>query len=133
MSQRIDKWLWAARFYKTRQLCIKAIKNSRISINGSISKPASSLKVGDRVKIKQGSYQREFLIDGLNEKRGSATIARALYHETEQSIEAGEQLKKQLSMQPRIEMASKKPDKRALRFSRNLKRAQHNSSTRQND
>lgn len=122
MSQRIDKWLWAARFYKTRQQCIKAIKNSRISINGSIIKPASSLKVGDRVKIKHGSYQREFVIDGLNDKRGSATIARALYHETKQSIKAGEQLKKELSMQPRIDLASKKPDKRALRSGRDLKR-----------
>jgi ribosome-associated heat shock protein Hsp15 len=121
-SQRIDKWLWAARFYKTRQLCIKALKNSQISINGNISKPASSLSIGDEVRIKQGSYQREYLVDGLNDKRGSATLARALYHETQESIAAGEQLKKQLSMQPRIEMNSKKPDKRELRSGRNLKR-----------
>jgi len=122
MSQRIDKWLWAARFYKTRQLCIKAIKNGRISINGNISKPASSLTVGDRVKIKQGPYQREFLVNELNDKRGSATLARTLYHETERSLDAGEKLKQQLAQQPRMEMTSSKPDKRALRTGRNLKR-----------
>ena len=121
-SQRIDKWLWAARFYKTRQLCIKAIKNSRVKINGNICKPSSSLVIGNHLEIKRGAYPIIVEVDGLNEKRGSAPIARTLYHETQESIQTRTKLQEQLALQPKIETSLKKPDRRSVRTGRDIKR-----------
>jgi ribosome-associated heat shock protein Hsp15 len=122
MSTRIDKWLWAARFYKTRQLAIKAVKNSQIGLNGQNVKPAATVKIGDTVSIKKGLHQLETLVDGINDKRGSATVAQTMYHETDQSIADRESLKKQLTNQPKIDIDHRKPDKRGVRSHRQLKR-----------
>ena len=124
MSTRIDKWLWAARFYKTRQLAIKAVKNSQISLNGQNVKPAATVKIGDTVSIKKGLYQLETLVDRVNDKRGSATVAQTMYHETEQSIAGRESLKQQLASQPKIDIDHRKPDKRGVRSHRQLKRGE---------
>jgi len=121
-SVRIDKWLWAARFFKTRQLAIKAIKSSQIQINGQVIKPAAALRKDDLVIIKRGLYTLQLSVLGLSEKRGSATIAQTLYKETDESIHAREILKQQLASQPKIDIDRRKPDKRGVRNHRALKR-----------
>lgn len=120
---RVDKWLWAARFYKTRQLAAKAIKTGKIAIaNKVISKPATTLKREDSVSIKRGPYKVHIIIDDLTENRGSATIAKTLYHETSESIAAREALKKTLANQPFMHIDQQKPDKRGVRSQRAFKR-----------
>jgi len=121
---RIDKWLWAARFYKTRQLAIKAVKNSQISINNQTVKPATNIKVGDFLIIKKGVFQQEVEILGLLEKRVSATIAQSLYQETDSSKKEAEKLKEQLASQPKIDIEHRKPDRRDVRSHRAFKRGE---------
>ena len=121
---RIDKWLWAARFYKTRQLAIKAVKNSQISLNGQAIKPAASVKVHDKVIVKKGPYQIEVEVLGLLEKRVSATIAQTLYQETQESVDARAKLQEQIAGQPKIDIDHRKPDKRGVRSHRAFKRGE---------
>jgi ribosome-associated heat shock protein Hsp15 len=85
---RIDKWLWAARFFKTRELASKACEMNRVESNGLRAKPAREVRLGDMLQIKNegGEWQVEVL--ALSHQRGSAAIAQTLYRETEQSIEA---------------------------------------------
>jgi ribosome-associated heat shock protein Hsp15 len=79
---RVDKWLWAARFFKTRSLAQTAIAGSRIKVNGERVKPAHDLKVGDAVVVRAGEYEWHLVVKGLSEKRGPAVQARLLYEET---------------------------------------------------
>jgi len=85
-SVRIDKWLWAARFFKTRSLATDAVDSGKVRLNGDRVKPARSVKVRDTLAIDNGSTEWEVVVHGLAEKRGSAAVAQALYAETEQSI-----------------------------------------------
>ena len=121
---RIDKWLWAARFYKTRQLAIKAIKNNQISLNGQTVKPATHVKLNDRLRIQKGVFELEVSVLGLLEKRVSAAIAQTLYEETSESASLRKQLKEQLANQPRIDIDHRKPDKRGVRTHRAFKRGE---------
>ena len=121
-SSRIDKWLWAARFYKTRPLAVKAIKNGQIIINGQRTKPAALVHSGDSLIVKKGIHQTEVEIIEISQQRGSATIAQTLYTETKQSIKNKEALKQQLASQPKINIDKRKPDKRGVRTNRQLKR-----------
>ena len=83
---RIDKWLWAARFYKTRTLACDEINKGRVQVNEQDVKPARELKVGDVVQLRQGPIVRTVTVLGLSDQRGPATVAQALYAETEDSI-----------------------------------------------
>jgi ribosome-associated heat shock protein Hsp15 len=86
MSVRIDKWLWAARFFKTRTLAQDAVAGGRIRMNGDRVKPAKDVKPGDAVDIRIGEYDWSVQVTGLADKRGSADLARTLYAETPDSI-----------------------------------------------
>ncbi|MBX2849789.1 MAG: hypothetical protein KTR16_15810 [Acidiferrobacterales bacterium] len=119
---RIDKWLWAARFYKTRPLAVKAIKNGQISINGQRIKPAALVKIEDTITIKKGVYVLEVIVLAITEQRRSAPLAQNLYNETEESIKNKDLLKQQLASQPKIDIDRRKPDKRGVRSHRQLKR-----------
>lgn len=119
---RIDKWLWAARFYKTRQLAIKALNSRQISINKANLKPASIVRLGDIVRIKRGDHEMSVQVLGIGDKRGPAKLAQQLYNETQDSVEKREKLRLQIEMQPRIETDHKKPDRRKIRDSRSFKR-----------
>lgn len=121
---RIDKWLWAARFFKTRQLAIKALKNSQVKQGGQPLKPASQIEIGALLKLKRGHHEQEIEVLELSEQRGPASIAQTLYRETEGSIERREKLKAQMELQPRINIDPRKPDRRGLRESRVFKRNQ---------
>lgn len=83
---RIDKWLWAARFFKTRSLATDAVDTGRVKLDGDRIKPARSVKVGDKLTIDNGSDAWEAVVLGISDKRGSAPVARELYEETEASI-----------------------------------------------
>lgn len=87
-SVRIDKWLWAARFFKTRSLATDAVDSGKVRLNGDRVKPARSVKVGDTLDIDNGSTEWEVEVRDLADKRGSASVAQGLYAETEQSIAA---------------------------------------------
>lgn len=82
---RIDKWLWAARFFKTRSLATQAVEGGKVRWNGERTKPSRDLKVGDRVLVQLGEYEWDIEVRRLATQRGPATIARTLYEETEQS------------------------------------------------
>lgn len=83
---RIDKWLWAARFFKTRSLATDAVDGGKVRLNGERVKPARSVKSGDTLDIDNGSTEWEVEVLALSETRGSATVAQTLYAETAQSI-----------------------------------------------
>ena len=88
---RLDVWLWAARFYKTRTLCKTAIEAGHVRVNGENVKPAKAVAVGMRVRVKQGTTLREVSVLGLSEMRRGAPEAQQLYAETAQSIAQREQ------------------------------------------
>ena len=83
---RIDKWLWAARFYKTRSLAAEEIGKGRVHVNDQEAKPARELKVGDTVALRQGPITRTLLVRGISSQRGAAPVAQQLYEETPESI-----------------------------------------------
>ena len=121
---RIDKWLWAARFYKTRQLAIKALKNSQINLKNQSLKPATNVKIGDLLTIKRGIHEMEVEILELSEQRGPAKVAQTLYQETDNSIKANQELKEQIAAQPKIDIDRRKPDRRGVRSHRAVKRGE---------
>jgi ribosome-associated heat shock protein Hsp15 len=87
---RLDKWLWAARFYKTRMLAADAIDSGRIAVNDERSKRSKLVQASDRVRIRIGPYEHLVTVRGVSEKRGSATIAATLYEEEAESKKARE-------------------------------------------
>ena len=89
---RLDKWLWAARFYKTRPLAVTAIEGGRVQVNGDRVKRSKSIKRGDRVRIRQGAYEYHLVVQDLSERRGSASVAATLYEETAESKAARDQM-----------------------------------------
>jgi ribosome-associated heat shock protein Hsp15 len=85
-STRIDKWLWAARFFKTRSLATDAVDGGKVRVNGERIKPARNVKIGDTVDIDNGATEWEVVVQAISDKRGSASVAQTLYMETETSI-----------------------------------------------
>jgi ribosome-associated heat shock protein Hsp15 len=97
---RLDKWLWAARFYKTRALASEAIGSGKIEVNGDRPKPAKTLKAGDEIRLRHGPYEHILIVRALSDRRGPATVAQTLYAETDASKAAREHLASQLKMAP---------------------------------
>lgn len=87
---RLDKWLWAARFFKHRTLATDAVEGGKVQLNGIRVKPAKDVKIGDRVEIQLAEARFTVVVTGIAEKRGSATVAQTLYAETPESIAARE-------------------------------------------
>lgn len=119
---RIDKWLWAARFYKTRSLAAQAVSGGKVQLNGARVKPARALGINDELEINKDGYQYQIQVRALSERRGPAKVAQTLYEESTQSIEKRETLREQ----HRLAAASaphphSKPDKKARRQLRGLK------------
>ena len=123
-DSRIDKWLWAARFYKTRELAVKAVKNGQVLINGKRVKPASSIHIDDLLIVKKGVHETEVKILEQSNQRGPASIAQTLYEETQDSIAKREKLKQQFAAQPKVINEKGKPDKRGVRDSLRFKRGE---------
>jgi len=113
---RLDKWLWAARFYKTRSMASDAVNGGHVHVNGQRCKSSKAVQVGDEIKIIKGSTPFTVIIDNVSARRGSATQASELYTETEESIDKREllglQRKANLLANPH---PSRRPDKRQRR------------------
>ena len=92
---RLDKWLWAARFFKTRRLAADAIRGGKVSVEGVTAKPAREVRPGHRVKVTKGPYQFEVVVEGLSDTRGPAPVARTLYRETDESVARREAVRAQ--------------------------------------
>ncbi len=114
---RLDKWLWAARFYKTRSLAAEEIGKGRISVNGQVAKPSRELRVDDEVLLRQGPVQRTVRVRGLSMVRGPAPVAQQLYEETPESLLARHQAAEQrrLAAEPALAIAQGRPTKRDRR------------------
>jgi ribosome-associated heat shock protein Hsp15 len=114
---RIDKWLWAARFFKTRTLASAAVENGRVRIDGEHVKPARNVRVGDQLQIDNGSTEWEVIVQVLADKRGSAAIAQTLYEETEESVRKRHQQAEQRKLfhEPSLDIKGR-PTKRDRRM-----------------
>ncbi len=114
---RLDKWLWAARFFKTRGLAAEEIGKNRISVNGQVAKASRELKAGDRVSWRQQGVLREVEVRALSEVRGPAPLAQALYVETPESMEARRVAAEQRrqGIEPAQAIAGGRPTKRDRR------------------
>ena len=116
-KMRIDKWLWAARFYKTRTLAAEEIDKGRVQINGQDVKPARDVKAGDTLSLRQGPVLRVVVVKGLSMQRGAAPVAQLLYEETQESVsnrlQAAEQ--RRLAGEPADSIEHGRPTKRDRR------------------
>ena len=97
---RIDKWLWAARFFKTRSLATEAVAGGKVELNGERAKPSKLVQIGDELRIRLGPYEHVLEVRALGERRGPASAAAALYEERAESRAAREKLAAQLRMAP---------------------------------
>lgn len=118
---RIDAWLWAARFFKTRALAKQAVERGRVTLAGAALKPAHVVRIADELRIVRGEETFEIEVTGLAHKRGSAALAQTLYRESAASIRArdaarGQRRAERAGYQP----PPKRPDKRARRLIRAL-------------
>jgi ribosome-associated heat shock protein Hsp15 len=84
---RLDKWLWAARLFKTRSLASAAVAGGKVKLDGVSVKPAREVRIGDRLSLRSGDDERELLVDGLDEQRRPAPEAQLLYQETAESVQ----------------------------------------------
>ena len=92
---RVDKWLWAARFFKTRAIASQAVVGGRVHLNGERVKPARPIKPGDELRITRGNDEFVVIVVGLHDRRGPASLARTLYEETAASITARQNAREQ--------------------------------------
>ena len=114
---RLDKWLWAARFYKTRALAAEDIAKGRISVNDQVAKAGRELREGDTVELRQAGASRHVVVRGLSRLRGPAPTAQALYEETAESIERrlARAAERKLNPEPALAIEQGRPTKRDRR------------------
>jgi len=114
---RIDKWLWAARFFKTRSLATQEVDRGHVQVNTLGVKPAKEVKVGDVISFLQGKVPRTVVIKGISEQRGPATVAQFLYEETAQSLQQRALIaeRNRLSPEPALSIEHGRPTKRDRR------------------
>lgn len=121
-STRLDKWLWAARFYKTRAIAKQMIDGGKVFYNGQRTKSGKAVTLGDTIKIRQGFEEKEVLVIALADKRKDATFAQTLYQESKQSLESRDKnalaRKQGILLSPACET---KPDKKQRRQIRQFK------------
>lgn len=112
---RIDKWLWAARFFKTRSLAAEAIDMGRIEVNDERSKRSRHVALGDRVRIRRPPFEQVVVVRALSDSRGPAAVASTLYEETSESLAARERLAAQLKAMGPPVMREGRPTKKDRR------------------
>ena len=112
---RLDKWLWAARFYKTRALAAEAIDGGKVDVNQARVKRAKMVQVGDEVRIRQTPFEHVVIVRGVSEQRGPASVAVTLYEETADSKARRDALKTQIRSMPADDWESGRPTKRDRR------------------
>ena len=116
-DMRLDKWLWAARFYKTRALAAEEVDKGRVQVNGHAAKPARAVRIHDRIELRQAGVLRELTVVGLSQMRGPAPVARLLYEETEASLRAQQEAAqaRQFGIEPAQAQLAGRPTKRDRR------------------
>ena len=116
-SMRIDKWLWAARFFKTRSLATDEINKGRIQVNGQVVKPSRDVKAQDTVVIRQADFTRTVMVLALSPVRGPAPVAQALYEETPESLALRAKVSEhpRLAREPALSITQGRPTKRDRR------------------
>ena len=114
---RIDKWLWAARFYKTRSLATEEVNKGRVQVAGQDVKPAREIKTGDHITLRSGPVVRTVVVVGISQARGPAPVAQALYSETPESLQARTAAAEQrrLAPEPAHSLDHGRPTKRQRR------------------
>ena len=119
---RLDKWLWAARFFKTRALAAEAIDGGKVDVNGDRAKCAKSVQAGDEIRLRQGPLEWQLRVKDVAERRGSAEIAQRLYEEVADGKKKREAAQEQLRQMPMgFAFGDSKPGKRDRRAIRRLK------------
>ncbi len=119
---RIDRWLWAARFFKTRSLAKTAIEGGKVHVDGQRTKPAKEVRVGQTLTVRRGHQELTVVVMALSEQRGPATIAQALYSETAESVEAREALSARRRMERAgLQIPANRPSKKERRDLKRLK------------
>ncbi len=120
---RLDRWLWAARFYKTRSLAATAIDGGKVQLNGTRVKRSQLVHAGDLIRIRKPPYEFVVEVRALSEHRGSAAAAQTLYQETGESVARREALREQMRSQPTVAFNGKgRPTKKDRRRIEQLKR-----------
>lgn len=114
---RIDKWLWAARFYKTRSLATDEIGKGRVEVNDQTAKASREVKVGDTIQLRQGDIIRTVCVLALSDQRGPAPVAQQLYEETQDSLALREKaaIQRRLAREPALSIEQGRPTKRNRR------------------
>lgn len=121
VSQRIDKWLWAARFFKTRPLAVEAVEGGHVHVNDERVKPARNVRPGDKIRITKGFETWVVTVKGVNAQRRPAAEARLLYEESEHHREQREAVIEERRLHG-VNIRVKKPDKRERRLIDQFKR-----------
>lgn len=115
---RLDKWLWAARFFKTRSLATEAVNGGKIELNGLRPKPSKEVKVGDQLRVRLGPFIHELTVRALSERRGPAAAAALLFEESAESVASRERLREQHRLAPSAQYDERgrptKKDRRAM-------------------
>lgn len=116
-KQRLDKWLWAARFYKTRSLACDEIQKNRVEVNEQVAKPSRELKVGDKVTLRQGPVTKTVVVNALMPMRGPAPLAQTMYQETAESVamNLAQRQERRLAPEPAHSIEQGRPTKRERR------------------
>ena len=115
-SVRLDKWLWAARFFKTRSVAREAVSGGKVHLNGNRAKPGRSLNIGDVLRIQRGDDEYIINVVELGQRRGPAVVAKTFYEETEESLLKREKLAEQRKLEhEQHAKREKRPDKRQRR------------------
>jgi len=119
---RLDTWLWAARFFKTRALAAQAVDGGKVELNGARAKRAKPVQVGDRLRVRRGPFEHHVTVRGLSARRGPAAVAAALYEEDAERKQARQRLAEQLRIAPSLRYEGKgRPTKRERRDIERLK------------
>jgi ribosome-associated heat shock protein Hsp15 len=128
---RVDKWLWAARFFKTRSAATQAVLGGRVHVNGERVKPAKEIRAGDTLEVTISSVKRTVEVTGVSDKRGPAAVAAALYVEAPESIRAREEaaLERRLAKPPGADLGAR-PTKLARRRLEAMRRAHRDGRSR---
>ena len=119
---RLDKWLWAARFFKTRSQAKTAVEGGTVHLNGARVKAAKDVRVGDELKITRGAYEFVIAVERLSDRRGNATSAQTLYTETTQSVDRREaQVARRRMERAGLRIPQRRPSKKDRRDLRKMK------------
>lgn len=125
---RLDKWLWASRFFKTRTLASEAIKGGKVHVNQHRVKPSHLVQTGEQIRIRKGDVEFTLIVTRLSNQRGPASIAQTLYQETEQSLALRHQrAQERRELQSRLAAPQKRPDKKQRRQIVRFKQQYHHS------